>query len=268
MDAYSKEPHRQFIGAEDDRALQYFLKAWGPLWIGLGDQTGDWTGKCSMVLVRRERDELIAWTRLFTALENPGGPGSSDDPIQIAITLLRLNPDRLSMAIRLRLGLPVDAEAGLTAELETRLLNASKLEVANLCGEIVRMFPTPVFGNSLTVHRTPTGSRVRATIGFHNLLDALYWMVWQDIFLEKPFWFCKRCTSLIFALKQQERRFCNDYCAKLYTDKKWKEMKRKDPAWRLKEQDRRRFLEGRKARVPSKKSADSGLVVRTKKRSK
>lgn len=69
MDAYSKEPHRQFIGAEDDRALQYFLKAWGPLWIGLGDQTGDWTGKCSMVLVRRERDELIAWTRLFTALE-------------------------------------------------------------------------------------------------------------------------------------------------------------------------------------------------------
>src|SRR5208337_2263406 len=57
VEAYERAPHRQLIRAVDDKALQAFLRAWGPLTMGLRT----WSDESPLAHVRKERDRLTAW---------------------------------------------------------------------------------------------------------------------------------------------------------------------------------------------------------------
>jgi hypothetical protein len=241
MDAYAKAPHREFMRAEDDKALESFVKAWGPLWIGVGDRPGE----SSLPLVRDSRNLLIAWTNLFTDVEN------SADPRKAAISLLRKDSllYKLWSVSHPRLCGDGDVEAAFTAEVETSLLSASKNEIADVCEFLIGVFPASTFGHGITTLRTRTGIQLRATIRFLNLLDALYWMVWQDIFHKKPFWYCEVCHRLIPVNSIRVRRFCDiddRNCARIFHDGRLKKEKRKDPKYREREKALRRKREGRK----------------------
>jgi hypothetical protein len=212
--AYERAPHRQLILAADDKALQVFMRAWGPLTIALPA----WTGEDSLAHVRSERDKLAAWVRLFVSIEE------SDDPRAAAIALLRIDPESCAIPIRSRLGLAADPKARFDAELEARLTAASKAEVADVCEILAGAFPASR-GETLTVDRTQKHLHLRATVSFLGLWGALYWMVWQDLFRKRPFSFCVECGRLIQSQTQHERRFCTgskSNCARKWTDREWK----------------------------------------------
>jgi hypothetical protein len=240
MEAYKDAPHRQFMQASDDSAIEAFVRAWGPLWIDGGDSPGE----SSLPKIRKERDTLIAWAELFAALKK------SDYLRDAVIALLRLDPDPHSIAIRPCVGLPIKSEATLSLELEDRLRTAPKVQIAYVCDYLVEAFPT--FGQTLRIARTRKEASVQATMRFLSLSFALYWMVWQDIFEDKPFVFCGVCGRLINSNSRHKRKFCDardDSCAKKHADGDYKKEKRKDPVWVKKQNDMRNLRYQAKTRA-------------------
>jgi hypothetical protein len=221
LDAYRKEAHRQFIGADDDGKLLAFLRAWGPFAIELKAPSG----RSSVEAVGRYRQELEAWTRLFAALDQPANPKDSS-PRQCLIELFRLIPDVFAIHTRELLRMHPNATFG---EIEARLVNASREEFKRVRRFFVGSFPGAALANSLVIEESHTSTELRAGPEFVGLLHALNWMVYQDIYLRKPFSFCLECRRLIHSTTEHERRFCDISvrpCARRWTDRKWKADKR------------------------------------------
>src|SRR4051812_29999744 len=68
LEAYAWKPHRQLVEVSDDKALQAFVRAWGPLRMFRPE---GWKGSDSIASYRRERDNLQAWVRFLAAIESP-----------------------------------------------------------------------------------------------------------------------------------------------------------------------------------------------------
>jgi hypothetical protein len=221
LDAYQDRAHLQFIGADDDGKLLAFVRKWGPVVLWLRTVHG----QQPVEEVIQFRQELEAWTRLFAALDKPAYPRDFNLR-KYVIELFRLIPDVLATPIRDKLRMPSTASS---EEIETRLVSASKAEFENVCEIVVGSFPGALLANSLVIERSRTGTQLRASAKFVGLRDALNWMVYQDIYLRKPFAFCLECRRLIMPTSGHVRRFCradDRPCARRWTDRNSKKEKR------------------------------------------
>lgn len=201
--AYQMAPHRQLIQATDDRSLKVFVKAWGPLKIALNA----WKGSDSIAFYRRERDLLRASVLLLSAIQ--GGEGLRE----AAIDLLKLDSEPYGIEIRRLLGIPKGLKPSLDEAELSRLAKASNAEILNVCGFLVGSFVVPA--PSFEVQAKGKGTILRPTLGVYSILSALRWMVWQDIFVQKPFQICAEinCGKFINFGTERDRKFCSDKCA-------------------------------------------------------
>jgi hypothetical protein len=157
--------------------------------------------------------------RLITAIQ------SSKNLREAALDLLRIDAEPYAVHVLHRLGFPPDRRPRFDDEVQKRLANASENETEDICKFLVGAFPfssVPAF----EVHRTNSSYTCSATLGIHSLMTALYWMVWQDIFMENPFQFCEECSRLIPQTTKHERKFCSTECARRKTGREWQQRKR------------------------------------------
>jgi hypothetical protein len=204
LKAYAQKPHRQLIEAGDDNALRAFVKTWGPL-----DKLflpKAWEGTDTITSYRRERDTLQAWVRFLAAIESPR---YLHDAI---LGLLRLFDKGEFIWFRGRLGISGRLKDGFSNDIERRLGNATQNEIADVCDHLAGIFPLHVFPR-FVIDRTGKGSIVAASSGVNSLTTALYWMVWQDIFMENPWQFCEECHKEFQPDFHHERKFCFPECA-------------------------------------------------------
>ncbi|MGA7851296.1 MAG: hypothetical protein WCA13_19525 [Terriglobales bacterium] len=203
LKAYAQKPHRQLVEANDDNALQAFVKAWGPLNL---TYLKAWEGCDSISNYRRERDTLQAWVRFLTAIESPEYLYDS------IVGLLRLFNKGDFVWLRHRLGIG-SLESGFDDDVEKRLASATPGEIADVCSYLAGTFPLLPFPHFVIDRTAKSGPIVRASSGVTSLTTALYWMVWQDIFMESPWQFCEECHNLFQPDYRHERKFCLPECA-------------------------------------------------------
>jgi hypothetical protein len=202
LKAYARKPHRQLVEASDDNALQAFVKAWGPLNCL---ELKAWEGRDLISDYRRERDTLQAWVRLLAAIESPEYLYDS------ILGLLRLFGKGDFIWLRHRLGIG-GLENGFDDDVEKRLVSATQSEFADVCSYLAGIFPLFAFPH-FVIDRTSKRSILRASSGVTSLTTALYWMVWQDIFMESPWQFCEECHKLFQPDFRHKRKFCLPECA-------------------------------------------------------
>jgi hypothetical protein len=77
-----------------------------------------------------------------------------------------------------------------------------------------------------TVEQHRGGKVLRASLGISNLVDALNWMVWQDVAQNHPIRFCVECRGLIDFKTQHAKKFCSQECAHRKTAREWQQRKR------------------------------------------
>jgi hypothetical protein len=203
LKAYAQKPHRQLVEASDDDALQVFVKAWGPLNLSLLEA---WKGSGSIASYRRERDTLQAWVRFLTAIESPEYLYDS------ILSLLRLFNKGDFVWLRHRLGIG-SLESGFDDHVEKRLASATPGEIADVCSYLAGTFPLLPFPHFVIDRTGKGGPIIRASSGVTSLTTALYWMVWQDIFMESPWQFCEECHKLFQPDFHHKRKFCLPECA-------------------------------------------------------
>ena len=189
LKAYAQKPHRQLVEASNDNALQAFVKAWGPL---NSLELKAWEGSDSISNYRRERDTLQAWVRLLTAIESPEYLYDS------ILSLLRLFNKGDFVWLRHRLGIG-SLESGFDDDVEKRLASATQSEIADVCSYLAGIFPLFALPRFVIDRTGKGGPIVQASSGVTSLTTALYWMVWQDIFMESPWQFCEECHKLFSA---------------------------------------------------------------------
>ncbi len=215
MAAYEKSPHRQLVLATNDNALRAFVKTWGPLRMTLDPDV--WAGSDPIPVYRRQRDLLRAWVLLLTAIQK-------NDGLHDAVgDLLRHDPEPFAKQILPRLGL---RGAGFDEAAWERLAGASKKEIIWICEDLVGSFPLTSLPHGFAVKESRKGLCLSARPNFLGLMDAIYWMVWQDIFRDNPFQFCVECGKLIPSTSRRIRRFCPDGCAHKRTGREWQQRKR------------------------------------------
>jgi len=202
LKAYAQKPHRQLVEARDDNALRAFVKAWGPL---NSLELKAWAGSDLISNYRRERDTLQAWVRLLAAIESPEYLYDS------ICNLLRLFDKGEFIWLRSRLGIG-SLDSGFDDDVEKRLASATQSEIADVCDYLAGIFPLHAFPH-FVIDRTGKDSILGASSGVTSLTTALYWMVWQDIFMESPWQFCEECHKLFQPDFHHERKFCLPECA-------------------------------------------------------
>jgi hypothetical protein len=147
---------------------------------------------------------LREWALVFSAIQNDG------DPLDAVMGLLHLDSEPYAIPILAQLGLPTATHFDESAW--RRLAGANKSEVWWVADFLVGSFPTGLMANSLAVERTRSGSRLVAQTKFLGLADALRWMFWEDVFLERPIQFCIECQKLIINTSKHTRKYCLDGC--------------------------------------------------------
>lgn len=215
LTAYEKQPHRQLIKATDDRGLKNFVRAWGPLTFGIG---GD-ARRASLASIRRDRDFFRAWINLIDAINAPA------NPVEALIAFLKLSPDPYAIKVRSMLELSARAEDKLDDDCYQKLLNSPRSRIYNICRFVLgaNSAPSPTFD----IHETGNGAVVRANLGINSLIDALRWMVYQDVFTEKPIQFCAECGNLIDTNTKHKRKFCGAVCAQRVSSRNWQRKDRR-----------------------------------------
>jgi hypothetical protein len=216
LTAYQKTPHRQLIQATDDDSLRAFVRAWGPLRMTLDS----WTGSDPITLYRSQRDAFRAWVQLFAAVQK------GEALYEAVVNLLHQDPVPFAIPIRHHLGLPAEVNAGFDEAVWMRLAKASKDEIVWICRFLVGAFPVSPFAHSFAINQTRKGLNLVARMNFLGLMDALHWMLWQDIFSDNPFQFCVECGKLIPFTSRHARKFCPDGCAHRRTAREWQQRKR------------------------------------------
>jgi len=201
--AYKEEPHRELIQAVDDDSLRVFVRKWGPLRLTL--EPDKLTGSDPIAFYRRERDQIRAWALLFDAIRK------GEDVREATIRFLRSGSEPYGVWIRQRLGIPSDSEAALNEAAISRLALATENEVFDICNYVIGSLPTPA--PSVEIQRKGNAVSLRPAMGFYSLGSALTWMIWQDIFNEKPFGFCPECGDFINFTTKHYKEFCGYECA-------------------------------------------------------
>jgi hypothetical protein len=208
IDAYQDGPHRELIAAQSDDALRIFVRKWGPLrWLTM-------QGQDSLAWYKSARDLLATTVRLIVATEQ----GINQRPE--LLTLIRLGEfafNSLPTFLRLR----QDWEPFLD-DPETWFQNAPESDVDLLCTQFLDQYPITA-GPRFFVEGRGKKRMVRAGLFVNNLMEALLWMVWQDVYRKAPFEFCAECGKLIQSDNRHTHKFCpGGSCARRRTDREHK----------------------------------------------
>ncbi|HTV81626.1 MAG TPA: hypothetical protein VME18_03160 [Acidobacteriaceae bacterium] len=203
FEAYEHLAHREFMSAGDDGALRAFARRWGPL-------RNAEAGQDSLAWYRRARERLLATANLMVLLEQ----GKS---LRLALERLAIcseEHDPLTQHLKLRrdgIRRPTDVSAW--------CLGASSTDVDKLCVSFLSDFPF-VCVPRFVVERRRGRYQIRASLFINNLHEALWWMVWQDRFLQHPFSFCQNCGQFIHRTGHRTWKYCGEgRCAKRKADR-------------------------------------------------
>ena len=211
LEAYKMAPHRQLIGAKDDEALRKFVKAWGPLRYSLDV----WEGSDLVETYRKERDRFATGARFLASVEDPESQRSAllalselgrkdvDSPYQFLLRGLRLD-----------FGIPGGtAEFSFDPALHAWLETATQKQIEDAVTHIVPGFAMGVLIPGYRTERQGSATVLKISLGISSLLEALSWMVWQDVFEGHPVKFCCECRNPINSTGKYERKFCSYECA-------------------------------------------------------
>jgi hypothetical protein len=221
FEAYQMIPHRQLIKASDDISLRAFVKAWGPLRLILND----WTGSDPIDLYRTERNKLLVIARLLASVERP----EMQRPALFGfarVSKADLGFEMNLSALQAQFPIPLDTESGFEDGIQSWLdaLTQQQIEFAAtwLVSNIVPWIGFPRF----TVERSKGNNTLGATPGINDLVNALHWMLWQDVAQGHPIQFCVECRGLIDFKTQHAKKFCSPECAHRKTAREWQKHKR------------------------------------------
>jgi hypothetical protein len=225
-EAYRMAPHRQLLKANDDDALRVFVSAWGPLRFSLNA----WSGSDPIETYRRQRDEWTAGVRFLTSVEKPEMQrsallkladfrrGESNPPFRVILNFLRIH-----------FQIPGDLQqSGFDENIYRWLETATQKQI-----EVATVFLVPVVPISsripgFTLEQSGSGYVLRASLGIHSLLEALSWMVWEDVLQRHAIKFCAECRGLIDSTFKYEKRFCSYECAHRQTARESARRKREE----------------------------------------
>lgn len=105
-------------------------------------------------------------------------------------------------------------------------LGASEQDIDEACAYLVSTLPMTDYSLKLIVERGKRGDTVRAWPGLRSLVDALHWMVWQDVYSERAFLFCAECGLLFQLDSKHEKKFCSTQCARRKASRDYERRKR------------------------------------------
>lgn len=216
-EAYQMTPHRQLIRAKDDESLRGFVKAWGPL----SHVLNDWSGSDPLKTYRTERDRLTALVRLIASVREPETQRSA------LLELAKAPPtDGYKWAVvwglaRRSAQLPVP---NLPREW---LVAATPKQLEIVTETVISAFAAPFAATKFTAEPKGGSYSLKASLNLKSLPRALNWMVWHDLYNNRPMQFCVECRDLIDSTTKHAKRFCSPECAHRKTAREWQRKKRK-----------------------------------------
>jgi hypothetical protein len=220
--AYQKAPHLQLMQATDDNALRSFVKQWGPLRFTLDNL---WSGADPIENYRIERDKLTLSARLLHSVSEPSSQR------HVLLELWRLSgrdqtTGALLANIRTRIPIPGNVRHNLDPNIRHWVETATQAEIEAAVLVLVPASSPSVVMPSFLVERSKRGNSVRASLGITSLIQALAWMVWQDIFLKRPIQICEECRRPFQPEYQHKRKFCDEVCARRKASREFERRKR------------------------------------------
>lgn len=223
--AYKRAPHRQLMQAGDDKALRAFVKTWGPIRKSLDA----WTGSDPIEMYRRERDAWTAGVRFLASVEATemqrsalldlaeyGGAGTQS--FTVVLQLLRLEY-QIPGSHRI---------VGFDEEIHRWLESATQRQIEAATVLLAPYFLLSTLKPGFLVDRNRGRNVLKASIKFTSLLEALSWMVWQDVFQNHPIKFCEECRDLIDSTYKHKKKFCSYECAHRQTARRSARRKREE----------------------------------------
>jgi hypothetical protein len=166
-------------------------------------------GRDSLVRYRHERDVLRAWALLFEAVPK-------DEGVREAVLhLLRADPEMDALWIRHRLDMPGDLQAPLDDKAFGRIERATEKKFADICDHLLGAFPVSSCDRNIMVDRSGRLPQLLAMPLFTGLMDALHWMIREDIAAQRPIKRCAEpnCRKFILSSSGHSRQFCSPECA-------------------------------------------------------
>jgi hypothetical protein len=223
FEAYAKTPHRQLLDARSDIALRAFVKAWGPLRVGLDA----WTGSDRIERYRIERDSLTATVKVLASAKDRGMQRSALSEL-LEIRRKQSLDKVLIFHLCQSLGIPNNGVSGFDENFRQWLESATSQWIETATFAAVQMLGgSPLVSPRFFVERSGRRSVLKAELALKSLSDALSWMVWQDIFQDHPYQFCAECRVLFQPDSRREKKYCSPECAHRKTAREWQQRKRK-----------------------------------------
>lgn len=208
-------PHRQLIRAKNDETLRAFVKAWGPL----SPVLNEWSGSDPIKAYRTERDRLTAFVRLCASVGEPETQRSA------LLELANAPPtDVLKWAT-------VWGLARRNAQIPPPnlplkwLVTATPKQLVIVAETVVSAFAAPFAPTKFTAEPKGNTYSLRASLNLKSLSRALSWMVWHDLYNDRPIQFCVECRDLIDSQTKHAKRFCSPECAHRRTAREWQQRK-------------------------------------------
>lgn len=208
LDAYKMAPHRQLVQATDDDSLRAFVKEWGPLRATLGD----WSGSDPIEKYRKARDRVAVASRILAAVEEPDLQRKAFQAFVNSLSADEFFPAILG-GLRKRYRVPSDERGGADGNHERWVEALTQNQLNEVIAEIAPFFAVSAISPRYTVERRKAGNILRASLSIHNLMEAMTWMIWQDVSQNHPMQFCVECPNLIEFKTLHAKRFCSPECA-------------------------------------------------------
>jgi hypothetical protein len=220
FEAYAKAPHRELINSKDDSSLVSFVKNWGPLRERLDSKSGT----DPLEAYRTIRDRLAWKAEILLSVEHPerrrAALADFDRVNQLRYPYELVLPGTLPHADDHHSGRP--PHDSIPSEW---LQKARSSEVENLCIKLATSLTYSYFPTHQVVRKGRKLS-VQSSFRVHDLIASLDWMLWQDIYNQRPFLRCANCENLIPFTSRREKKFCSSDCARRKTAREWQRRKR------------------------------------------
>lgn len=223
LDAYRMTPHRQLVRATDDDSLRVFVKAWGPLRTVLGE----WSGSDPIDAYRKARDRVTVASRILASVEEPDLQRAALQGLVTSLSADKLFPALLE---GLRKGYRVPSDVGdcVDGNHLQWVESLTKNQRREVIAEIVPIFAVSAISPRYRVERSRAGNVLKASLAIQNLMEAMTWMIWQDVFQNHPMQFCVECRKLIEFKTHHAKKFCSFNCAHRRTARESARRKREE----------------------------------------
>jgi len=219
IEAYRSNPHVQFANAETDRHLIAFLRRWGPPF--LNPETPG-VVNISLAPFRVEQ----RWFRALLGLLHASRLAENEaEAFRAFIGAEHELAGLISSSVK---EMEVEAfSSPLSAELRkefhiegsipdwTRSADLGALRAARAC--VIRDLPI-----GASTHLVCGRRYIEAGWNLYDLMQALRWMVWYDVFNQRPIICCPECGKVKRAkTARANRKFCSQRCAHRATAREW-----------------------------------------------